>query len=324
MNAIEVSVIIATYNYSQYIEETLDSLLWQTFEKWECIIIDNGSNDQTLKVIQPYLNKDGRFKYYYISHSTTSEARNFGLKKSNGKFIQFLDADDLLSPGKLLSQIEYLIANPDTDLVYSDSLYFDDSDKKRIQIRKTRNRDSIDDKITYSGRSWDLLSMMNSRNIWTICSPLFRKSILSTSGLFNPQLNWVEDWEFYFRIIAQNIQVKYIENETSTCLIRVHQRSLSHQNLAMYNQSILARKFIKKTLIKISFLGFLNSEDLLLINSKQIIFLYKLKFNFLVHEKKFFIALFNGIIISFKIKDYKYFLKVIIDFIFSKMKPIET
>jgi glycosyltransferase involved in cell wall biosynthesis len=320
---IEVSIIIPTYNYSQYIEDTIGSLLQQTFDAWECLIIDNGSTDKTYEIVKTYLTKDSRLKYFFISHTTTSEARNIGLKNAKGQFIQFLDSDDLLNPNKLKIHVDFLLANPNIDLVFSDSVYFDDSDKERTQLRKTRNLDSIEGKITYSGQSWHLLHLMNSKNIWTICSPMFRKSILYSSGLFNAKLNWVEDWEFYFRLIAQNIQIKYIDNESSTCLIRVHQRSLSHQNLSMYNQSIVARKFIKQTLKKIKLNGFNETDELLQINSKQIIYLYKLKFNYFLKEKKIFYAFFNGIIISLKLKDYKYLLKTVLDFVLYKMKPIE-
>jgi glycosyltransferase involved in cell wall biosynthesis len=319
----EVSIIIPTYNYSQYIEDTIGSLLQQTFEAWECLIIDNGSTDKTYEIVKNYLTKDSRLKYFFISHTTTSEARNIGLKNAKGQFIQFLDSDDLLSPEKLKCHADFLSVNPEIDLVYSDSLYFDDIDKDRKHLRKTRNANSPNEQLYFSGQSWELLPLINAHNIWTICSPMFRKSILDFSGSFNPKLNWVEDWEFYYRLIAQNIQIKYIDSETSTCLIRVHPRSLSHQNLSMYSQSILARKFIKQTIKKTGLNGFIETDGLLKINSKQIIYLYKLKFNYLLNEKKFLYAFFNGIIISLKLKDYKYLLKTGLDFVLYKMKPIE-
>jgi glycosyltransferase involved in cell wall biosynthesis len=323
MGSIEVSVIIPTYNYGRYIEETLNSLLNQTFEAWECIVIDNGSTDNTSNIIKQYSARDSRIKYFFIRHSTTSEARNTGLNKAQGRYIQFLDSDDLLSPEKLKCHADFLSVNPEIDLVYSDSVYFDDIDKDRKHLRKTRNANSPNEQLYFSGKSWELLPLINSHNIWTICSPMFRKSILDFSGSFNPKLNWVEDWEFYFRIIAQNIQIKHIDNEQSTCLIRVHQRSLSHQNLSMYTQGILARKFIKNTIKQLAINGYSNANELLLTSTNQITFLYKLKFNFLISDKKFLKAFGDGIIISIRMNDYKYSIKLLVDFSLNRMKPLD-
>ena len=324
MTPIKVSIIIPTFNYGHFIEDTLNSLLHQTFKAWECIIVDNGSTDNTAEIIEQFISKDLRIKHVYIEHSTTSKARNVGIKEALGKYIQFLDSDDMLSQNKLQCHFEELESNPSVDLVYSNALFFDNSDTLKKHLRKTRNEGGLEDQVLFSGNSWELMPIMNTRNFWTICSPMFRKSILTQCGLFNNQLNWVEDWEFYFRILAENILVKYIDNDAVFPLVRVHKRSLSHNNLSMYSQSIKARKFVKETIIRAAEKGYKKAEELHLDNSKQIIFLYKLKFNHLVSEKKNLNALINGIIISQKLSDYRLFFKIILGFLLLRLRPIEV
>jgi glycosyltransferase involved in cell wall biosynthesis len=324
MAPIEVSVIIPTFNYGHFIEDSLTSLLNQTFRYWECIIVDNGSTDNSAEIIKQFIARDTRIKYVFIEHTTTSKARNTGIKSALGKYIQFLDSDDMLSPSKLQCHFEELESNPATDLVYSNALYFDDTDVQKQHLRKTRNEGGKDDQIHFSGSSWELMPIMNKRNVWTICSPMFRKSILVQSGMFNNHLNWVEDWEFYFRILAQNIQIKYVENDEVGSLVRVHKRSLSHKNLNMYSQSIMARKFVKETINRAAEKGYIKADDLLSNNSKQIIFLYKLKFNHLISEKQNTKALINGIIISKKLSDYRLFFKIILSFLMMRLRPIEV
>jgi glycosyltransferase involved in cell wall biosynthesis len=101
-----VSIIIPTYNRSSVIRETLDSVFAQTYNNWECIIVDDGSTDNTSNVVLTYVAKDKRF-HYYKRPDTHNEggngARNYGLEISKGVYVQFLDSDDLLAKNKLES-----------------------------------------------------------------------------------------------------------------------------------------------------------------------------------------------------------------------------
>jgi glycosyltransferase involved in cell wall biosynthesis len=103
-----VSIIVPCYNYGYFLPETLDSILAQSYTKWECIIVDDGSTDNTKDVATTYLITDQRFRYIYQNNRGLSAARNTGIKLSKGSYIQFLDADDLLQEKKLESQICFL------------------------------------------------------------------------------------------------------------------------------------------------------------------------------------------------------------------------
>ena len=96
-----VSIIIPTYNRAHLIGETLDSILAQTYTNWECIIIDDGSSDDTLEVIDNYIKKDNRFQYYRrpVERSKgPNVCRNFGYELSKGEYINWFDSDDVMLP----------------------------------------------------------------------------------------------------------------------------------------------------------------------------------------------------------------------------------
>ncbi len=89
-----VSIIIANYNYAKYIGDALESVLAQTFHDWECIVIDDGSTDDSVKIIKQYVARDARFRLIKNPHLGVSAARNAGLDAARGEFIGFLDSDD--------------------------------------------------------------------------------------------------------------------------------------------------------------------------------------------------------------------------------------
>lgn len=96
-----VSIIVPCYNQGQYIDECLQSVLDQTHENWECILVNDGSTDDTKEKIEKWIARDSRFKYYYQENSGVSGTRNLGLKHASGKFIQFLDSDDVMHVDKI-------------------------------------------------------------------------------------------------------------------------------------------------------------------------------------------------------------------------------
>ncbi|MGI1804686.1 glycosyltransferase family 2 protein [Exiguobacterium sp. TDN 0502] len=111
-NSTLVSIIIPAYNCESYIEETLDSILQQTYTDWEAIIINDSSTDNTLKIINEYINKDHRFKVIdLVTNQGAAKARNAGIKLSTGRFLAFLDSDDTWEVKKLESQIKFMLDN---------------------------------------------------------------------------------------------------------------------------------------------------------------------------------------------------------------------
>jgi glycosyltransferase involved in cell wall biosynthesis len=120
-----VSVIIPTYNSSKYIEETINSVLNQSYQNFEIIVIDDSSTDKTISLLKILSESDSRISYYEIKHSgMPSTPRNYGINKAKGDLIAFLDSDDIWTENKLQEQLKYFQKFQDTIFVYSMSVTF--------------------------------------------------------------------------------------------------------------------------------------------------------------------------------------------------------
>ena len=115
------SVIIPTYNRQAFLKKSVDSVLAQTFPDFELIIIDDGSNDGTDKLISSY--NDKRIIYKYQQNNGVASARNNGIKRSSGKFIAFLDSDDYWTKKKLKKQTEYIKNFSDIKIFHTEELW---------------------------------------------------------------------------------------------------------------------------------------------------------------------------------------------------------
>ncbi|MCG2613976.1 glycosyltransferase [Terrimonas sp. NA20] len=126
MNSRLVSVIMPAYNAAAFIGESIQSVIAQTYQYWELIIIDDGSTDATAERIKKFAEKDERIKYIYQENGRQGKARNNGIRNSRGEYIAFLDADDLWVPHKLAIQVD-LINKEMVDLVFSDAHAFQEN-----------------------------------------------------------------------------------------------------------------------------------------------------------------------------------------------------
>lgn len=129
MTSTQFSVVLPTYNRAGLIARTIQSVLDQTWESWELIIIDDGSTDETAQVVSPFL-KDARIRYLRQTNSGQAVARNRGISTATGDYIAFLDSDDLWLPMKLELQAEALMRDPSIDVVYGQVEYIGLDDRK--------------------------------------------------------------------------------------------------------------------------------------------------------------------------------------------------
>lgn len=123
----EVSVIIPTYNRSSMVQLAIKSVQEQTFSDLEIIVIDDGSNDNTQEVISQFQKSDNRIVYLYQNNQGPSVSRNTGIKSSHGKYISFLDSDDLWKPDKIEKQLSIFKQHEDIDVVYVNYINIDNS-----------------------------------------------------------------------------------------------------------------------------------------------------------------------------------------------------
>ncbi|SFD72694.1 glycosyltransferase family 2 protein [Flavobacterium phragmitis] len=112
-----VSLIVPCYNQGKYLFDSLESVSNQTFANWECLIIDDGSIDNTREIAKIFTDRDSRFNYFFKENGGVSSARNFGLKNAKGDYIQFLDCDDVLDSRKLELSLNYLELSKNNDNV---------------------------------------------------------------------------------------------------------------------------------------------------------------------------------------------------------------
>jgi glycosyltransferase involved in cell wall biosynthesis len=192
-----ISIIIPTYNSAELIGAAIDSVLAQTYQNWECIIVDDGSTDNTLKLCNQYIKLDSRVKYLYQENGKQGKARNLGISKANGFYLAFLDADDLWLPEKLSVQIVQ-IQKHDVDLVFSDSYVFNDN-----ALNNLSQKMNVLDAILYDKNSMQLFLEINKVPILTVL--VKREKVLSVGGFSeNLDIQNVEDYHLWLKLLMTN------------------------------------------------------------------------------------------------------------------------
>jgi len=227
----KVSVIIPCYNYGRYLPETLESVMHQSTSDWECIVVDDGSTDDTKGIVADFIAKESRFKYYYQENKGVSTARNTGISIAKGEFIQFLDADDLLEKRKIECQVEFLEEHHDVEIVYGYANYFlTDQPELRMQ---GLTPDSPPWMSKISGKGLPVIQELIVRNIMTISSPLLRRRVIDKCGFFIDGMKYCEDYEYWLRSALKGVSFYYLDLNETCVLIRVHEESTSHNRLVM-------------------------------------------------------------------------------------------
>lgn len=198
----KISIIIPTFNRSKLLNETLQSVYKQSFKHWECLVIDDGSEDGTSKLMKFWCARDSRFQYHYRPKSYTkgpSGCRNFGLLQSSGAYIQWLDDDDLLSEKKLELQFEVLEDNSKNNIGICDWDYYWGG--KIINLQNSFEKlAEIDVEFYYH-------YLYKNQSFVPIHAFLIPKSVCTKSGGWNEDLTFNDDAEFINRILLQSEKI---------------------------------------------------------------------------------------------------------------------
>ena len=223
-----VSVIVPTYNYGRFIGETLDSLRAQTYAEWECVVVDDGSTDDTEEVVARVSAADSRVRYLRQPNQRQAVAKNTGLADARGRYVQFLDADDLLEPRKLERQVEFLEANPAADIVYGGARYFHtERPGERLYGMFGEDAPWMPE---LSGAGRELVLAIVRMNIMAINSALVRREAIDDVGPFDPVLPPVEDWDYWLRCALAGKRFEFRDFDGSLALVRAHEASTSRQH----------------------------------------------------------------------------------------------
>lgn len=222
MNYPLVSVIIPNYNYGRFISEAIDSVLAQTYRNIEIIVVDDGSNDETSEVLKIYNDK---LKWVKQSNQGVANARNNGVGESRGKFIAFLDSDDIWFPEKIEKQIKIFLSDDEIGLVHCGFVDFD-------------NNGNFFEEHLDGLEGWVALDMLRYQKKSILgggSAVLVTKKAFDKVGGFDQSVSPAEDWEFYYRV-ARHYKVGLIPEVLLK--YRVHGNN-NHLNIPRMERAIL-------------------------------------------------------------------------------------
>jgi glycosyltransferase involved in cell wall biosynthesis len=226
-----VSVVIPAFNPGQFIVHAIEGVLAQTYQDFEIIVVDDASTDGHKEFLEPYLS---RIQYVRQEHAGSAVARNRGILLSRGKYIAFLDADDLWAPDKLKKQVDLLEQDPDAILTYSD-------------FSKSKTPGQGGESTLNLRKHWkageEFTSLLRENFIHT-SSVLVRKDSLSESGMFDPMLMNAQDWDLWIRLARAG---KFLFINEVLSHYRVHENqsvsTLKYLRNVVYSNGVLMARF---------------------------------------------------------------------------------
>lgn len=220
-----VSIIVPSYNQGEYLPQTLDSILSQTYGDWECIIVNDGSSDNTEAVANQYCSKDSRFLYLNQVNSGVSIARNNGIKMSTGDYILPLDADDIIDPTYVEKAVAVLSNRPDIKLVYCRA-----------------------DKFGAEKGEWYLPEYSFTDLLWhnlLFCSSFFRRSDFDLTEGYNPNMACgCEDWDFWLSFLSPEDKVYKIDE----ILFHYRVKQVSRTTESLLRKDLVYRQIVRNHL----------------------------------------------------------------------------
>jgi glycosyltransferase involved in cell wall biosynthesis len=209
---VTISVIISCYNQAHFLDDSIGSVIAQTYRNWECIIVNDGSTDDTEKVALEITRKDNRVKYVKKENEGLSSARNAGLNVAKGAYIQFLDADDALHPKKLEKHLALIkksgLSEDDLIVSYSEYYYGDQNDIYKTSPATINCRFISDDPVKDFVLNWG--------NKFSIAanSCFFSANIFFSGGIrFDEEITTCEDIDCWIRIFQLKPHILFLEEQ---------------------------------------------------------------------------------------------------------------
>jgi glycosyltransferase involved in cell wall biosynthesis len=208
-----LSIIIPSYNRESIIVETLDSVLAQTYINWECIVVDDGSTDNTWQVLEGYKQRDDRIKILKRNREpkNANTCRNIGVENSSGHYIIFLDSDDLLASNCLSALINKFNEYPQCDYLITPVLIFNHATYKGDTVL-------LKNLILYHT---PLQYFISHEILWCISSPIYKSSFLKSNNLnFDENLLRFQDIDFHIQVLNTSKKFKVLHKQKSTIFYR--------------------------------------------------------------------------------------------------------
>ncbi len=274
-----VSIIIPTFNRSNLIDETLSSIIDQTYQNWECLIIDDGSTDNTKEIVWKYTKGDNRFQYYHRPKNRPKGAnacRNYGFELSKGEFVNWIDSDDIFSNNKIEDQLS--VAKSDVDIITCKWGRFLNQEKN-INLKNLNIYKPYDSAL-------DLLEDYGNYNeFFPSHAFLISRKVILKSGLWNENLLINQDGEFFCRIFIVSKKVGHSNDSYALYRIAGTDNTSSVKNQIQAEHMILSWALIENYLLLINKERFKKYIQ----NGKSYVFLtLSNDFKKLIYDHKFF------------------------------------
>lgn len=217
--SIAVSVVMPAYNAEKYIDESIVSVIKQTFTDWELIVVDDGSTDTTAKIIKKYADADSRIRYIYQQNKRLGAARNTAIQAAKGEWIAFLDSDDLWLPQKLEKQLE-AAKSFETDVTFTNGYILYEENGQSEEYNSMYG--------AFTGR--EIYRFLFWGNFIPVLSVLLKKSVADKIGFQDesPYVYGCEDWDYWMRISKSGATFFGMDDRLFT--YRIHKGAMS-QNL---------------------------------------------------------------------------------------------
>ncbi len=229
-----VSVVIPAYNYGSFLADAVASVQLQTLADWECLIVDDGSTDDTESVARTLVTADRRVQYQYQPNRGLSAARNAGLARARGRYVQFLDADDLIEPAKLTIQVELMDREKSVDVSYTGYQRFN----SETGARTGRYADL---ELSSDPLQDFLYRWQRGLSIPILCS-LFRRELWPDGLAFEERLRSKEDWIMWIDLARRGARFHFIDRDLA--LYRAHRRAMTTDRLQMLLDTARAAEVI--------------------------------------------------------------------------------
>jgi glycosyltransferase involved in cell wall biosynthesis len=217
-----ISIIIPVYNREHLFHETLDSILCQTYSNWECIIVDDGSDDMTYQIAQQYTSRDNRFKSFrrpWFRKKGANTCRNYGFELSIGEFIQWFDSDDLMDSKMIEIAINHMLSNS-CEMGVVSALYFRDT------LFDVHSKSYFSDELIGDNPAFEYFTL---KYYFQTSQVIFKRaSLISFKKYFNIKLKRNQETEFFISLLLDGIKFSSIND--SIVYIRNHDNSITSKH----------------------------------------------------------------------------------------------
>ena len=234
-----VSIIVPSYNRSQIIGETLDSVMTQTYEHWECIVVDDDSTDNTKTIVQAYVEKDNRIQWANrpsTSPKGANACRNLGIQLAKGKYLIFLDSDDLLRDNCLAQRVAAFEDHTELNFLAFRMGSYNGSDFLEATKVATNTHEKI------------IRQFVRQEYAWNITGPIWKHSYLK-NFLFDERLYRYQDVELHIRVLLNSAEGSYRVFQETDCYYRVNESTqLTHIDDAFKKNIVTSYHFLMESI----------------------------------------------------------------------------